>query len=98
MALDFHDRHKLWYVLVCEVIIFSLMIFDISIYICVKRAQREQLSRWIYLELLAIVAGMFLFLYIYVREERLVQQFLEVTIILARYLIQLLRISIQLKT
>ena len=74
------------------------MIFDISIYICVKRAQREQLSRWIYLELLAIVAGMFLFLYIYVREERLVQQFLEVTIILARYLIQLLRISIQLKT
>jgi len=97
VSVEFHERHKQPFVLFSEVALFTLMIFDLTLYIAVKRYLNEELSLWVWTDLAVILLGLGIFLYIFIREDQIVEQYLETTIIVARYVIQFVRITIQLK-
>ena len=73
--------------LVSELAIFMLMIFDMSLFLCIKRTLQETVSVWVYVDIGIIIFGLCLFLYMYFREDRLAKQHLEVIVIVGRYVI-----------
>lgn len=97
MAVDFKRHHKQWFVLLSELLLFAFMLLDIVMYISVKKKLNAPLGKWVFIDLATVMLCLAIFLYIYIREEneQEITETLEITIVIIRYFVQIVRILVQ---